>query len=121
MNNQSYPRKQRFQWYLQVNKEKRSVREVCQIFGVSRKTYYKWRKQDLGLRGDTLYQSAKKQPNTKLTYPVKRFIEEQKLKTNYRPLKMRLLVKKELGLDISTTIIYRYYKKKKLIRKPQKR
>lgn len=121
MNNQSYPRKQRFQWYLQVNKEKRSVKEVCQIFGISRKTYYKWRKRDLGLRGDTSYQPTKNQPNTKLTYPVRRFIEEQKQKTNYGPLKMKLLVKKELGLDISTTIIYRFYQRKKLIRKPQKR
>lgn len=121
MNNQSYPRKQRFQWYLQVNKEKRSVKEVCQIFGVSRKTYYKWREQDLGLSGNTSYQSTKKQPNIKLTYPVRRFIEEQKQRTNYGPLKMKLLVKKELGLDISTTIIYRFYKKKKLIRKPQRK
>lgn len=121
MNNQSYPRKQRFQWYLQVDKEKRPIKEVCQIFGVSRKTYYKWRKCDLGLKGDTSYQSTKNQPNTKLTHLVRIFIEEQKLKTNYGPLKMKLLVKKELGLDISTTIIYRYYKKKKLIRKPQKR
>lgn len=121
MNNQSYPRKQRFQWYLQVDKEKRPVKEVCQIFGVSRKTYYKWRKHDLGLSGNTSYQPSKNQPNTKLTYLVKRFIEEQKLRTNYGPLKMKLLVKKELGLDISTTIIYRFYQKKKLIRKPQKK
>lgn len=121
MNNQSYPRKQRFQWYLQVDKEKRAVTEVCQIFGISRKTYYKWRKRDLGLSGNTSYQAIKNQPNTKLTYPVRRFIEEQKQKTNYGPLKMKLLVKKELGIDVSTTIIYRYYKKRKLIRKPQRR
>lgn len=49
------------------------------------------------------------------------FIEKEKLRTNYGPLKMKLWIKKKLGLDISSTIIYRYYQKKKLIRKPQKK
>jgi hypothetical protein len=67
------------------------------------------------------YQSTKKQPNIKLTPEVRKFIEEQKLITNYGPLKMRMLAKRRLGIDLSTTIIYRYYRKRGLIRKPQKR
>lgn len=47
--------------------------------------------------------------------------EQKKEKTNYGPLKMKMLVKRGLGIDISTTIIYRYYKRKKLIRKPQRK
>ena len=34
---------------------------------------------------------------------------------------MRLHLKKELGIKISTTAIYKYFKKKKLIKKPQKK
>ncbi|OGI98724.1 hypothetical protein A3H53_04325 [Candidatus Nomurabacteria bacterium RIFCSPLOWO2_02_FULL_40_10] len=34
---------------------------------------------------------------------------------------MKLLVKRRFNLDISTTIIYKLYKKKGLIRRPQKR
>lgn len=34
---------------------------------------------------------------------------------------MKLLLKRRLGIDVSTTIIYRYYLRKKLIRRPQKR
>lgn len=56
-----------------------------------------------------------------MTWEVRKFVEEAKLKTNYGPAKMKLLVKRRLGLDISTTIIYRYYRKRKLIRKPQRR
>jgi hypothetical protein len=52
---------------------------------------------------------------------VRKFIEEQKLFTNFGPLKMKMLVKRKLGLSLSTTIIYRYYQRKKLIRKPQKK
>lgn len=115
-----FDQRQRFQWYLQVDKYKRPVKEVCQIFGISRKTYYKWRMRDYGKRGST-YISFKNQPNIKLTYEVKKFIEKEKLKTNYGPKKMKWLVKRELGLNISTTIIYRFYKKKGLIRKPQRK
>lgn len=115
-----YDREQRFKWYLQVDRYHRSVKETCKIFGVSRKCYYKWRLRDYGKR-DNRYLPFKNQPNLKLTYEVRRFIEYHKLISNYGPLKMKLLVKKELNLDISTTIIYRYYKKRKLIRKPQKR
>ncbi|PJA62710.1 MAG: hypothetical protein CO161_05020, partial [Candidatus Portnoybacteria bacterium CG_4_9_14_3_um_filter_44_9] len=34
---------------------------------------------------------------------------------------MKLKIKRRLGLDVSTTIIYRYFKKKKLIRRPQRK
>lgn len=115
-----YDRKQRFQWYRQVDKYKKSVKEVCEIFDISRKTFYKWRKKDYGYT-DKTHIPKKTQPNLKLTYEVKRFIEEEKLKTNYGPLKMKLLVKRDLEMDLSTTIIYRFYKKRKLIRKPQKK
>ena len=115
-----YTRPQRFQWYQQVHQQQRPVSEICQIFGIARKTYYYWYQRDYGLNVNT-YRPPQLQPNLKLTYEVGKFIEEQKLVTNYGPLKMRLLVRKKLGLDISTTIIYRYYQKRKLIRKPQKR
>ena len=115
-----YQRLQRFRWYLQVDKYHKSVKEVCQVFGISRKCYYKWRARDCGQRGNT-YLPAKNQPNLKLTWELRKYIEEQKRVTNYGPLKMKMQIKKELTIDISTTIIYRYYKRKHLIRKPQKR
>lgn len=120
MTKPKYPREQRFRWYRQADKYHRPVKEVCQIFGISRKCYYKWRARDFGKRGNT-YLPAKNQPNLKLTWELRKFIEEQKLRTNYGPLKMKMLVRKKLGIDISTTIIYRYYQRRKLIRKPQKK
>jgi len=115
-----YEREQRFKWYLQVLKYKRPVKETYQIFGISRKTYYKWYARDYG-KGSRNHIALKNQPNLKLTHEIRKFIEEQKFKTNYGPLKMKLLVKKKLGIDISTTIIYRYYRRKKLIRRPQRK
>ncbi|MFA6588139.1 MAG: DDE-type integrase/transposase/recombinase [Patescibacteria group bacterium] len=120
MQTPKYDHSQRAKWYLQVNKYRKSVKEVCRIFGISRKCYYKWLTRDFGQRGNRYY-PAKNQPNLKLTYELKVFIEHHKLISNYGPLKMKLLVKKSLGLDISSTIIYRYYQRKRLIRKPQKK
>ncbi len=120
MQTAKYDRSLRFQWYLQVDKYHKSVKEICSTFGVSRKCYYKWRARDYGFRGNT-YAPVKHQPNLKLTYEVRKFIEQEKWKTNYGPLKMRLLIKKKLNLEVSTTVIYRYFKRKKLIRRPQKK
>ena len=114
----SYPKDKRILWYRGVDRDKRTVKEICLMFGISRKTYYKWKKRDFGLDGNTYFSTKR---NTKLTWEVRRFIAENKLKFNLGPLKMKLLVRRELGLDLSTTIIYRYYQRRKLIRRPQKK
>ncbi len=115
-----YDREQRARWFLQVEKYGKSVSDVCKIFGISRKTYYKWRKNDFKGRG-VHYIPPKGQPHLKITKEVGIFIREKKELTNYGPLKMKYLVKRELEIDLSTTIIYRYYKRKGLIRKPQRK
>lgn len=120
MNPICYPKCLRVRWYLQVDKYHKSVKETCGVFGLSRKTYYKWYKIDHGYQ-IFRYQPEKQHPNTKLTAEIRAVIEKEKKLTNYGPLKMKMLIKRRFGLDVSTTIIYRYYKKKKLIRRPQKR
>jgi len=115
-----YPRQLRFKWYNLVEVKQYTVKEVCELFGISRKIYYYWYPKDHGGRSPN-YQSKRLHPNTKLTYEIKKYIEQEKLKTNYGPLKMSMLVKKKLDIKVSPTIIYRFYKKKKLIRKPQKK
>jgi transposase-like protein len=122
MRKPQYPREERNKWYAQVEIKHRSVKEVCEIFGISRQCYYEWHRIDRAFRRQ--YRTdlpAKNQPNTKLTGEVQDFIYATKLKTNYGPEKMRREVKKKLKLTVSTTIIYRFYVKKKLIRKPQKK
>lgn len=119
MNPMTYPRELRFRWYLQVEKHGQSVRDVCGIFGISRKTYYKWYALDHGRK--RLPRGQQCQPGQKLTPEVGRLITREKMYTNYGPLKMKLLLQRKIGLVISTTVIYRYYKKHGLVRRPQKR
>lgn len=120
MNPTIYPKELRGRWYLAVDKYGKSVKETCSLFGISRQTYYKWYANDHN-RCSSAYYSRKEQPNIKLTPLVCQIIKQEKLKINYGPLKMKLLLKRRLGLDISTTIIYRFYKRKHLIRRPQKK
>lgn len=114
----AYGPKIRRKWYFLTEKAGKSVSEVCELYSIARKTYYKWRAKDFGSR---VYRPGKSQPRTKLTNEIRAFIETQKLRTNYGPKKMKWLVKRKFNLSISTTIIYRFYKRKGLIRRPQKR
>jgi transposase len=112
------PREIRFRWYLQVDKYHKSVNEVCQIFGISRKTYYKWRKKDCG-HGSSAYISRKDHPNLKLTPHIRLTIYKAKTLYGYGPKKMKRYLKDNFGIKVSTTIIYRFYRKRYLIKKPQ--
>lgn len=120
MNPTTYPKELRARWYLSVERDHRTITETCDIFGIARKTYHKWYRRDHGF-GSPAYQPPRGQPACKLTPEVRAVIEQEKRLTNYGPLKMRLLLQRRLNLTVSTTVIYRYYKKKGLIRRPQKR
>lgn len=114
----AYEAKVRQKWYFLVEKAGKTVDEVCDLYMISRKTYYKWRKKDLGSR---MYISKKEHPETKIKGEIRIFIENEKKRINYGPLKMKLLIKRRFGIEISTTAIYKYYKKKGLVFRPQKK
>ena len=114
----AYESKIRQKWYFLVEKVGKTVDEVCDLYFISRKTYYKWRRVDLSLREHI---PKKEHPETKIKGEVRIFIEQEKMRINYGPLKMKLLIKRRFGIDISTTAIYKYYKKRSLVFRPQKK
>lgn len=116
----SAPREVRFRWYRQVEKYEKTIPEVCSIFGISKKTYHKWYRRDHGY-GSNEYRPRRLHPQTKLTPRLQEIAREAKEKYNFGPYKMKLYLEKEHEIDISTTAIYKFFKRKKLIRKPQKR
>ena len=46
----AYPIKVRQKWYFMVEKAGKTVDEVCALYFIPRKTYYKWRNIDQGSR-----------------------------------------------------------------------
>lgn len=115
----SAPLEIRARWYLQVDKYGKAVSEVACIFGISRKTYYKWYHLDHHHKVRK-FKSKSPHPQTRLTPEIRRIVYEQKLKYNYGPEKMRLFLRDNHQVKVSGTAIYKYYLKRKLIRKPQK-
>lgn len=93
----------RNKWYFLVEQAGKTVNEVCALYFVSRKTYYKWRSID---RGSPAYINRNEHPQTKLKGEIKQFVCEQKLLTNYGPKKMSLLIQRRFSMKISTTSIY---------------
>lgn len=116
----SASREMRFRWYRQVEKYDKTVEEVCDIFGISRKTYYKWYRRDYGLEPG-VRKPRKTHPQLKIVGSVRAVIVEAKEKYNFGPKKMSIYVKEELGIEVSPSAIYKFYKKRRLIRKPQKK
>lgn len=116
----SAPREIRARWYLQADRYGRSVKDICSIFGISKKTYYKWRNHDFG-PSDHRYSQKKDHPGLKLTPKIRLAIYEAKTLYSYGPKKMKLYLKDKYEIDVSTTVIYRYFKKRRLIRKPQRK
>lgn len=110
----------RARWYLQVEKYGMTVKDICNIFGVSRKTYYKWYNLDHHL----VVRNSKRRamhPQTKLTPRVKMIVFENKVQYNYGPKKMKIFLEKNYNIKVTANVIYKYYKKRHLIRKPQKK
>lgn len=107
----------RFRWYRQVEVSKKTIPEVCSIFGISKKTYHKWYNRDHGY-GSNSYRSRRPHPHTKLTPPLQLVVAKVKTMYNYGPEKMRLYLREHHGVHISAIAIYKFFKKRKLIRKP---
>lgn len=114
------PREVRFRWYRQVEECSKSVSEVCGIFGMKPKTYYKWYKRDHGLLPHQ-FKNRAEHPHTKIKGKVRLLIVSAKETYNYGPKKMSLYVSRETGVHITPSAIYKFMKKKHLIRKPQRK
>lgn len=114
------PHELRFRWYRLVERDHITVERACHLFGISRKTYYKWYARDHGLSGKQ-HKARSPHPQTKLTPVVRQWVAEAKLAYNYGPAKMRQWLHDTHAVTISATALYKFYKKRGLIRHPQKK
>jgi transposase InsO family protein len=114
----AYPPKIRRRMYFMVEHAGKTVKEVCKWYYISKKTYYKWYAIDHGPRDHI---PRKEHPDKKIKGEIRTCIEKEKLRLNYGPKKMRLLIKRRFGISVSTTAIYKFYVKRGLVRRPQKK
>lgn len=114
------PSELRGKWYLQADKYHKPIGEVCSIFGISRKTYYKWYKRDHPF-GRTGKSPRKVHPQTVLIGSVAAVVIRLKQQYNFGPQKMSVYLQTRHNVVVSHHAIYKFYKKKHLIRKPRKK
>lgn len=95
------------------------MRKVAREYQVSVKTVHKWyHRMKRGVRS---YVPKKSQPATKLTREIRSYIERERAKVNLGPRKLALMIEKEFGISVSSTIVYRFLKRKGLIQKLQRK
>lgn len=94
--------------------------EVCHLFGISRKTYYKWHRTDHGLN-PKIQRPRAPHPHTKIHGSLRVLLVEAKRTYNYGPRKMCDYLLRETGVSIAPSTIYKFYQHRHLIRKPQKK
>ncbi len=95
----------------------KSVRDICIAFGVSRETWYKWkRRYDTygldGLRNQSTRPHNVK--NTKVTNELEKIILELRLYDRFGPRRIRFRLKRKHGISLGTKTIYRILKKHNL-------
>lgn len=114
----AYPPQVRRKMYFLLERAGWTGKRISSEYSISTKTLYKWRRKD---RNDRSYRCKKSQPALKLTNEIKVFIEKEKRLTNPGPRKLSLMVKRQFNVSLSTTVIYRFLKKRNLILRPQKK
>lgn len=67
------------------------------------------------------YVNKREHPHTKIKGRVRVELVEAKEKYNYGPKKMSVHLEKKFGVTVSSTSVYKFMKKRRLIRKPQKK
>lgn len=115
-----YNRDVRARWYLLADRDGQPIHKICTTFGISRKTYYKWRHRDLG-PSDHRYRSRKLHPQAKLTGRVRLLVHDLKTRYNYGPRKMAIVLRVQYEITVSPSALYKFFKKRHLIRKPQRK
>ncbi|MCM8792796.1 MAG: IS481 family transposase [Candidatus Omnitrophica bacterium] len=97
---------------------------ICQIFKISRPTFYKWLKryEKLGKEGLLDQKRGPKRPSPrKITPQIRDLIIKFRKRTRYGPKRIKLYLARDYGIIVSEHAIYRTLVKQDLIKKYKKR
>ena len=99
----------------------KNVSFICGHFGISKKTFYKWRKRYLSSNKDpsSLADHSRKpkhSPNATKEYIIRLIIKLRK-KTNFGPDRIHFYLIKDFNLNIPRSTIYAILKRKGLIKR----
>ena len=95
----------------------KSISDVCIAFGVSRATWYKWKRRYDTYGIDGLKNQSRKPhniKNLKVTEELEKLVLELRLNNRFGPMRIRFRLKRKYGVSLGTKTIYNLLKRHKL-------
>ena len=95
----------------------KSISDVCIAFGVSRETWYKWKRRYDTYGIDGLKNQSRKPhniKNVKVTEELEKIVLELRLNNRFGPMRIRFRLKRKYGVSLGTKTIYNLLKRHKL-------
>ena len=95
----------------------KTVSDVCIAFGVSRETWYKWKRRYDAYGIDGLKNQSRKPhniKNMKVTEELEKLVLELRLNNRFGPMRIRFRLKRKYGVSLGTKTIYNLLKRHKL-------
>ena len=95
----------------------KSISDVCIAFGVSRATWYKWKRRYDTYGIDGLKNQSRKPhniKNLKVTEELEKLVLELRLNNRFGPMRIRFRLKRKYGVSLGPKTIYNLLKRHKL-------
>lgn len=102
---------------IEPERSDKTVSDVCIAFGVSRETWYKWKRRYDTSGLDGLKNQSRKPHNikyVKVTGELEKIILELRLNSRFGPRRIKFRLKRKYGVSLGTKTIYNLLKKHKL-------
>ena len=102
---------------IEAERSGKSISDVCIAFGVSRATWYKWKRRYDTYGIDGLKNQSRKPhniKNLKVTEELEKLVLELRLNNRFGPMRIRFRLKRKYGVSLGTKTIYNLLKRHKL-------
>jgi len=107
----------RYRMIIEPERFGKSISDTCTIFGVSRQTWYKWKRR-YNVYGIDGLKNRSKRPhnikNVKITKELEKIILEMRLNNRFGPMRIRFRLKRKYGVNLGTKTIYNLLKRHNL-------
>jgi len=107
----------RYRMIIEPERSGKTISDVCIAFGVSRETWYKWKRRYDAYGIDGLKDQSRKPhniKNVKVTEELEKLVLELRLNNRFGPMRIRFRLKRKYGVSIGTKTIYNLLKIHKL-------
>jgi transposase InsO family protein len=107
----------RYRMIIEPERSGKTISDVCIAFGVSRETWYKWKRRYDAYGIDGLKDQSRKPhniKNVKVTEELEKLVLELRLNNRFGPMRIRFRLKRKYGVSLGTKTIYNILKIHKL-------